>query len=114
MARSLLKKAAQKQAHTDDLEVALGVLTVDEALSSTAEAGVPAVAAIGRNQLFSDPVLVENDFFFQIDDADLGPVTAVRSYAEWEGMVSLDVARTHGLGEDTANAVEHGWPPHDG
>ena len=96
------------------MESALRALTVEEALSVMAEAGVPAVAAISRNQLFDDPVLLENDFFFHIDDADLGPVTAVRSYAEWEGIVSPDVARTHGLGEDTADAVERGWPPRNG
>ncbi len=79
-----------------------------------AKAGVPAVAALGRNQLFGDPSLVENDFFFHIDDADLGPVTAVRAYAAWEGIVSPAVARTHGLGEDTAQAVARGWPPRDG
>ena len=114
MVRTLLEKATREQADPDDLEVALGALTVDEVLSVMVEAGVPAVAAISRNQLFDDPVLVENDFFFHIDDADLGPVTAVRSYAEWEGLVSPDVARTHGLGEDTAHALGHGWPPRDG
>ena len=114
VARTLLQKSAQLRAHADDMASALEALTVGEALSLMVEAGIPAVAATSRNQLFDDPVLVENDFFFLIDDADLGPVTAVRSYAQWDGIVSPDVARTHGLGEDTADALARGWPPRDG
>ncbi len=105
VARTLLQKSAQLRAHADDMASALEALTVGAALSLMVEAGIPAVAATSRNQLFDDPVLVENDFFFLIDDADLGPVTAVRSYAQWDGIVSPDVARTHGLGEDTADAL---------
>jgi len=113
MVRRHVEKAAQVQGSTGDIEAAFLDLTVNEALTVMAEAGVPAVAALGRNHLFSDPLLAENDFFFRVDDADLGPVTAVRSYADWEGIVSPDAARTHGLGEDTARAVGRGWPPRD-
>jgi crotonobetainyl-CoA:carnitine CoA-transferase CaiB-like acyl-CoA transferase len=110
--RSLLEKKAEgREQAPDGIATALRVRTVREALAAAAEAGIPAVAAISRNQLFDDPRLLENDFFFHIDDAELGPVTAVRSYAEWEGIESPDVARTHGLGEDTARAIEGGWPP---
>ncbi len=111
---TLVGKRPHVQGHADDIASVLRALGVQEALTLMGEAGVPAVAALGRNQLFGDPLLNENDFFFHIDDADLGPVTAVRSYAAWEGIVSPDVARTHGLGEDTADALDSGWPPRDG
>ncbi len=110
---ALVRKLARVEGPTDDPESAVRALTVHQTLAAMGEAGVPAVAALGRNQLFGDPFLRENDFFFHIDDADLGPVTAVRAYAEWEGVVSPDVARTHGLGEDTAHVLASGWPPRD-
>ncbi len=112
--RFLMENSADVRGDGGAMDSVLQGLTVHEALTLLAEAGVPAVAAISRNQLFGDPYLMTNDFFFHIDDADLGPVTAVGSYANWEGIVSPKVARTHGLGEDTADAVGFGWPPRGG
>jgi crotonobetainyl-CoA:carnitine CoA-transferase CaiB-like acyl-CoA transferase len=93
-----------------DLESVLRHRTVDETLRSLAEAGIVAVPVLDRGHLFSDPRLLENDFFFPVDDAALGPVTAVRSFADWEGVPSVPSARTHALGEDTAALMEKGWP----
>jgi crotonobetainyl-CoA:carnitine CoA-transferase CaiB-like acyl-CoA transferase len=93
-----------------DLEPALGRLTVDEALRILAEAGIVAVPVLDRHHLFSDPLLLENDFFLPVDDAALGPVTAVRSFADWDGVPQVPSARTHALGEDTVALVENGWP----
>jgi hypothetical protein len=92
-----------------DLESALGHRTMDEAERALADAGIVAVSVLDRAHLFSDPRLLENDFFFPVDDAVLGPVTAVRAFADWEGVAPAPSARTHALGEDTAGLVERGW-----
>jgi crotonobetainyl-CoA:carnitine CoA-transferase CaiB-like acyl-CoA transferase len=94
----------------NDLASGLRRVSVSEALALMVDAGVPAVAVLGRDRLFRDPQLTENDFFFHVDDAQLGPATAVRSFADWEGVPTPSAARTHGLGEDTYAVVTEGWP----
>jgi crotonobetainyl-CoA:carnitine CoA-transferase CaiB-like acyl-CoA transferase len=94
----------------DDMASGLRRLAVSEAVALMVDAGLPAVAVLGRDRLFGDPQLVENDFFFPVDDAALGPATAVRSFADWEDVPTPSAARTHGLGEDTSAVVRRGWP----
>jgi len=95
---------------THDIDAELQLLTVNEAIASMTAAGVPAAPVLHRNRMFGDPLLAENRFFFLVEDPALGPVTAVRSFADWVGVERSDVARVHGLGEDTAVAVSEGWP----
>jgi crotonobetainyl-CoA:carnitine CoA-transferase CaiB-like acyl-CoA transferase len=66
-----------------DIEAELRLLTMNDAIVSMAEAGVPAAPVLHRNRMFGDPLLAENRFFFSVDDPVLGPVTAVRSFADW-------------------------------
>jgi crotonobetainyl-CoA:carnitine CoA-transferase CaiB-like acyl-CoA transferase len=83
-------------------ETALANLTVGFAIDQLALAGIPAVRAISRLTLFDDPALLESGLFFRVSDPDFGEITAVRSFAQWSGLVAPSSARMHALGEDTA------------
>jgi crotonobetainyl-CoA:carnitine CoA-transferase CaiB-like acyl-CoA transferase len=73
-------------------EVFLCRLSVEGAMARMSELGVPAVAVLGREELFAAPLLVENDFFLRVEDAEVGPLTAVRTFAKWEGVPRAEVA----------------------
>jgi crotonobetainyl-CoA:carnitine CoA-transferase CaiB-like acyl-CoA transferase len=79
-----------------DCERLLEGWTVDQALARLSESGVAAVAVLERDDVFTAPLLLENGFFFRVDDAGVGPLKAVRSFAKWERVPRPDVAFTPG------------------
>ena len=82
----------------EDLAVAgqrlFGELSMEEAVTRLTELGASAVAVLGRDDVFTAPLLIENDFFFRVEDAMVGPLRAIRSFAKWEGVPRADVAYT--------------------
>jgi crotonobetainyl-CoA:carnitine CoA-transferase CaiB-like acyl-CoA transferase len=107
---SQMRDSSRPQGRSDDIESDLRRLTVNDAVARMTQAGVPAAPVLHRNRMFGDPLLTENNFFFSVEDPTLGPVIAVRSFADWEGVERSDMARVHDLGEDTSMAVSEGWP----
>ncbi len=87
-------------AREEDLAVAgerlLRQLRMEEAVVRLTELGASAVAVLGRDDVFTSPLLIENEFFFRVEDAKVGPLRAVRSFANWEGVPRADVAFTPG------------------
>ena len=84
----------------EDLAVAgqrlFGELSMEEAVTRLTELGASAVAVLGRDDVFTAPLLIENDFFFRVEEAMVGPLRAIRSFAKWEGVPRADVAFTPG------------------
>ena len=87
-------------AREEDLAVAgerlLRQLRMEEAVVRLTELGASTVAVLGRDDVFTSPLLIENEFFFRVEDAKVGPLRAVRSFANWEGVPRADVAFTPG------------------
>jgi crotonobetainyl-CoA:carnitine CoA-transferase CaiB-like acyl-CoA transferase len=77
-------------------EQLLGRLNMDEAIACLSEVGASAVAVLGRNDLFAAPLLIDNDFFFSVEDAEVGTFTAMRSFAKWDRVRRANVAFTPG------------------
>jgi crotonobetainyl-CoA:carnitine CoA-transferase CaiB-like acyl-CoA transferase len=80
---------------------ALALLTVDQAVGACRAAGVPAIAVLGRDEVYTDEALFADDAWITVDDDDLGEVRVMRSYAEWDGVPPRTRAVMHAAGRDT-------------
>jgi crotonobetainyl-CoA:carnitine CoA-transferase CaiB-like acyl-CoA transferase len=74
----------------------LGRLSTEEAMARVTLSGASAVAVLGREDVFAAPNLIENDFFFRVEDAKVGPLLAVRAFADWKGVPRAEVGFTPG------------------
>ena len=65
---------------------ALAELTVDAVVDACRAAGVPAIAVLSRDDVYTSTMLAEHDCFLTVDDDDLGEVRVIRGYSEWDGV----------------------------
>ena len=88
-----------------DVEQWFANASVEEALDDLAAASIPAAKVVGRDDVFDDPWLAENDFFASVRDTEHGQITVVRGYADWGRAATADRAWSHSRGEDTAEIL---------
>lgn len=81
---------------------ALAERTTADALDQLTTAGVPAAPALSPQALHSDPWLRANDFWWDFEHPDFGPVTGPRSYGTWDGVASVFPRRAPFIGEHSA------------
>ena len=74
-------------------------LPKSDAVDRLLSRGVPAAPVLRLEELFNDPWLRENGFFQEFDDPQFGPITAVRTYAEWSRSRGGFPRRAPGTGE---------------
>ena len=84
-----------------EIERALRVLPVAEALSRLSGESIPAVRIPSRDRLFDDPFLLANDFIKVVKDPVLGRVKTVWCYADWRTNAGRPAARSLSIGHDT-------------
>ncbi|MDQ1432819.1 MAG: hypothetical protein QOF40_3421, partial [Actinomycetota bacterium] len=82
-------------------DAALAELTVDAVVDACRAAGVPAIAVLSRDDVYTSATLAENDCFITVDDDDLGEVRVLRGYSDWDGVAPRTRARMHAAGRDT-------------
>ena len=80
---------------------ALADLTVDAVVHACRAAGVPAIAELSRDDVYTSATLAENDCFVTVDDDDLGEVRVIRGYSDWDGVPPRRRAAMHAEGRDT-------------
>ena len=71
-------------------------------------AGVPAIAVLSRDDVYTSTTLAENDCFLTVDDDDLGEVRVIRGYSDWDGVTPRRRAVMHAADRDT-DAVLRGF-----
>jgi crotonobetainyl-CoA:carnitine CoA-transferase CaiB-like acyl-CoA transferase len=87
------------------LEKALAALPSTSAIDRLASRGVPCAEVLSRNDAMTDPWLLENGFFHEVEDAELGPCRVVRTYSDWIAS-GLPIARSAPrLGEHTTEVL---------
>jgi crotonobetainyl-CoA:carnitine CoA-transferase CaiB-like acyl-CoA transferase len=63
--------------------------------------GIPAIAVLGRDEVYTSEALIANDCWVVVDDDDLGEVRVMRGYSEWDGVPARTRAVMHAVGRDT-------------
>jgi crotonobetainyl-CoA:carnitine CoA-transferase CaiB-like acyl-CoA transferase len=82
-------------------DVGLKSVTVDEVVAACRDAGIPAVAVLGRDEVYTSEALFADESWLVVDDDDLGEVRVMRSYSEWDGVPPRTRAAMHAAGRDT-------------
>ncbi len=82
-------------------DAALPELTVAAVVDACRAAGVPAVAVLSRDDVYTSTALAENATFLTVDDDDLGTVRVMRGYSDWDGVAPRERATMHSAGRDT-------------
>jgi crotonobetainyl-CoA:carnitine CoA-transferase CaiB-like acyl-CoA transferase len=84
---------------------ALATLPSSVALDRLASRSVPCAAVLGRDDAMSDPWLLENGFFHEVEDRDLGTCRIVRTYGEWVSSAPPTAATAPRIGEHTVEIL---------
>jgi crotonobetainyl-CoA:carnitine CoA-transferase CaiB-like acyl-CoA transferase len=82
-------------------DAAQAELSVDAVVDACRAAGVPAIAVLSRDDVYTDTTLIANDCWLLVDDDDLGEVRVMRGYSDWDGVPPRRRAVMHGAGRDT-------------
>jgi crotonobetainyl-CoA:carnitine CoA-transferase CaiB-like acyl-CoA transferase len=75
--------------------------TVAEVVAACRAAGVPAVAVLGRDDVYTSPALADLGVWLPVDDDDLGEVLVMRDYSRWDGVARRERAHMRAAGRDT-------------
>ena len=82
-------------------DAALSDLGVDMVIDACRSAGIPAIAVLSRDDVYTDHTLSENGCFLMVDDDDLGQVQVIRGYADWDDVAWRERAIMHAACRDT-------------
>jgi crotonobetainyl-CoA:carnitine CoA-transferase CaiB-like acyl-CoA transferase len=93
-------------ASTDEQRAAWSRATVaDKSVATVVDAclaaGVPAIAVLGRDEVYTSHVLVDAGCWLVVDDDDLGEVRVMRDYSAWDGVPPRTRAHMRAAGRDT-------------
>jgi crotonobetainyl-CoA:carnitine CoA-transferase CaiB-like acyl-CoA transferase len=80
---------------------ALAELTVDSVVAACRAAGVPAIAVLGRDEVYTSDALAALGCWLPVDDDDLGEVLVMRDYSRWDGVPPRQRAHMRAAGRDT-------------
>jgi len=99
-------------AMTDDQRAAwssirggLAEQTVDAVVAACRAAGVPAVAVLGRDEVYTSEALADLGCWLAVDDDDLGEVLVMRDYSRWDGVAPRARAHMRAAGRDTDSVL---------
>jgi len=87
------------------LAEAFAALERDEAIERLLARGVPCAPALRIEEIFASPWHRENGLFWECDHPQFGPLTLVRSYAEWSRTPGGFSRRPPLLGEHTEEVL---------
>jgi crotonobetainyl-CoA:carnitine CoA-transferase CaiB-like acyl-CoA transferase len=80
--------------------------TVDVVVAACRAAGVPAIAVLGRDEVYTSEALAELGVWLPVDDDDLGEVLVMRDYSRWEGVPPRTRAHMRAAGRDTETVLQ--------
>ena len=74
--------------------------TVDAVVAACRAVGVPAIAVLGRDEVYTSDALAELGVWLPVDDDDLGEVLVMRDYSQWDGVAPRTRAHMRAAGRD--------------
>jgi crotonobetainyl-CoA:carnitine CoA-transferase CaiB-like acyl-CoA transferase len=80
--------------------------TVEAVVAACRAAEVPAIAVLGRDEVYRSAALAELGCWLPVDDDDLGEVLVMRDYSRWDGVPARTRGHMRTAGRDT-DAVLH-------
>jgi crotonobetainyl-CoA:carnitine CoA-transferase CaiB-like acyl-CoA transferase len=66
---------------------------------------VPAIAVLGRDEVYTSEALAELGVWLPVDDDDLGEVLVMRDYSRWEGVAPRTRAHVRAAGRDNERVL---------
>jgi len=79
--------------------------TVARVVDACRVAGVPAIAVLGRDEVYTTEALVDAGCWLVVDDDDLGEVRVMREYSRWDGVPPRSRAHMRGADSDTERVL---------
>ena len=89
-----------------DLRNDLTHRSVDDVVAACRAASVPAIAVLGRDDVYTSEALAELGVWLPVDDDDLGEVLVMRDYSRWDGVAPRARAHMRAAGRDTDAVLE--------
>jgi crotonobetainyl-CoA:carnitine CoA-transferase CaiB-like acyl-CoA transferase len=93
-----------------DAGAMLAELGVDAVVAACRARGVPAIAVLGRDEVFTSDSLADLGCWLAVDDDDLGEVLVMRDYSRWDGVPPRTRAHMRAAGRDTDTVLEQLGP----
>ncbi len=93
--------ADEQRAAWTDIRNDLSDRSVAEIVAACRAANVPAIAVLGRDEVFTSTSLAELGIWLPVDDDDLGEVLVMRDYSRWDGVPPRTRAHMRTAGRDT-------------
>lgn len=91
----------EQRAAWSKIRAVLAEETVATVVRACLAAGVPAIAVLGRDEVYTTGALVDAGCWLVVDDDDLGEVKVMRDYSQWDGVAPRTRAHMRAAGRDT-------------
>jgi crotonobetainyl-CoA:carnitine CoA-transferase CaiB-like acyl-CoA transferase len=101
VAATTAEQQAAWHAIRGDEGAALATQTVAAVVAACRAGGVPAIAVLGRDEVYTSDDLVANGCWLVVDDDDLGEVRVMRDYTTWDGVAPRERGHMRAAGRDT-------------
>lgn len=88
------------------IRAGLAQQTVDEVVAACRAVGVPAIAVLGRDDVYTSSTLADLGVWLPVDDDDLGELLVMRDYSRWDGVPPRVRAHMRAAGRDTDAVLE--------
>jgi crotonobetainyl-CoA:carnitine CoA-transferase CaiB-like acyl-CoA transferase len=79
---------------------------VDDVVAACRAEGVPAIAVLGRDEVYTSEALAELGVWLPVDDDDLGEVLVMRDYSRWDGVPPRTRAHMRTAGRDNEAVLQ--------
>jgi crotonobetainyl-CoA:carnitine CoA-transferase CaiB-like acyl-CoA transferase len=96
----------EQRASWSTIRATLAEQEVDAVVDACRAAGVPAIAVLGRDEVYTSETLVDAGCWLVVDDDDLGEVKVMRDYSRWDGVAPRTRAHMRAADRDTAAVLE--------
>lgn len=95
----------EQRAAWSPIRAACAEQSVAAVVDACRTAGVPAIAVLGRDGVYTSAALADLGCWLAVDDDDLGEVKVMRDYSEWAGVAPQPRASMRAAGRDTDSVL---------
>jgi crotonobetainyl-CoA:carnitine CoA-transferase CaiB-like acyl-CoA transferase len=95
----------EQRADWSTIRATLREQPVDAVVAACRAARVPAIAVLGRDEVYTSDALAALGVWLPVDDDDLGEVLVMRDYSRWDGVPPRTRAHMRAAGRDNAQVL---------